>query len=176
MNPVGKIRGHARRTAPQTPSSATIRILRAVTAGVILLGGVTACKGHEFHPPDRDERVAAALAEFEILRFDTISWENDPARLQAGNEVYATTCRRCHGTVGEGQTDYARTRNLDVPSLVEAEWQWSDSLAALRRQVYTGHAAGMPTFSLSGVTPREIDAVSAYIIYQLRPDVLGNGR
>ena len=156
-------------------ANAAARTLRVLAAVLLLAAGMTACKGHEFHPPDRDERVAAALAEFELLRFDTIGWESDPSRLQAGNEVYATTCRRCHGTVGEGQTDYARTRNLDVPSLVEPEWQWSDSLEALRRQVYTGHAAGMPTFSLSGVTPREIDAVSAYIIFQLRPDVLGNG-
>jgi mono/diheme cytochrome c family protein len=45
----------------------------------------------------------------------------------------------------------------------------------VRRRIFTGHPAGMPTWGVAGIPAREIDAVAAYILEQLRPDVLGGG-
>lgn len=142
----------------------------AVLGTVLLLWG---CSEHEFHPPDSQERVAAADTVFADLSFDTLTWESEDERLFAGNLVYATTCRRCHGSLGLGDTDYARNRNLEIPSLVEPGWALADSLDGVRHRVFVGHEGGMPVFQLSGLSMAEVDAVSAYVLYQLRPDVLG---
>lgn len=131
------------------------------------------CGDHEFHPPDQEERIASAEVRYRPETFDTISWESREERLLAGNIVYSTSCRRCHGMLGYGETDYAQERELEVPSLVEPEWPLLDSIGALRRVIFTGHQGGMPTFYLRGLPPRDIDAVAGYILYQLRPEVLG---
>ena len=109
------------------------------------------------------------------LLFDTVSWASDSTRLFVGNETYAAKCRRCHGTFGYGGTEYALQRDLDVPSLVEPGWEFADSLAAARRLIFTGHASGMPTWGVAGITPRQIDASAYYVLYQLRPDMLREG-
>jgi len=140
-----------------------------ILALVTVLAG---CEGHEFHPPDQVERVEAAEVVFDAAMFDTVSWTSDTERMEGGNVVFATACRRCHGTLGRGDTEYARTRDLEVPSLVAADWALADSLETVRHRVFIGHTGGMPTFSLSRLSPREIDAVAAYIVIQLRPEVL----
>lgn len=142
----------------------------AVLGSLLLLWG---CSEHEFHPPDSEDRVAAAAAMFADLSFDTLTWESEDERMFAGNLVYATSCRRCHGTLGLGETEYARNRGLEIPSLVEADWALADSLDGVRYRVFVGHEGGMPVFQLSGLSMAEVDAVSAYVLYQLRPDVLG---
>ena len=142
---------------------------------IVLLGSVLllwGCSEHEFHPPDNQERVEAAATMFADLRFDTLTWEGEEERMFAGNLVYATSCRRCHGTLGRGETEYARNRDLEVPSLVEPDWALADSLDGVRYRVFVGHEGGMPVFQLSGLSAAEVDAVSAYVLYQLRPDVL----
>jgi hypothetical protein len=75
--------------------------------------------------------------------------------------------------LGDGGTDYARQRNLDVPSLVEPDWEFRDDLEGTRRRVFVGHADGMPIWGVAGISPREIDAVSYYVLEVLRPEVLG---
>ena len=138
----------------------------------LLVLGASACEKHEFHPPDPEERVEAAAAEYDASAFDSISWTAESDRMTAGNIVYAQYCRRCHGPLGLADTDYARNRELEVPSLVEPDWPLADDQEGVRQTIYAGHASGMPTFSLTGLTPRDIDAVTAYILYQLRPEAL----
>ena len=129
---------------------------------------LSACEKHEFHPPDRAEKVAAADTLYTRTRFDTITWPNDAAKLQAGNEVYARKCDVCHGPLGEGGTAYAQERKLEVPNLAESKLP-QDSV---RHRVFVGHVRGMPTWAMSDLTVREIDAVSAYVTLQLRTDSL----
>lgn len=131
-----------------------------------------ACSKHEFEPPSRVERVSQADSLLSVETFDTIAWPNDSARSFAGNNAYAAHCRSCHGYLGDGATDYAREHHIDVPSIVRTDWPYQDT-DELRRRIFIGHAAGMPTWGVAGITPREIDAAAYYLRNVLRPEVLG---
>ena len=130
-----------------------------------------ACE-HEFEPPDRAARVARADSLFATQAFDSLTWAEEEQRLTEGNLVYAEECRRCHGTLGMGTTDYARERDLDVPSLVERDWPMAN-VDSLRRKIFIGHESGMPIYGDGDLTLREIDATAGYILRMLRPEVLG---
>lgn len=149
---------------------------RPGVAGLLLLAalvGLAGCGEHEFDPPSREEQVRDAEELYSLALFDSLSWETDSVRDMEGNNVYASKCRNCHGVMGEGGTEYARQRDLDVPSLVEADWEFRDDLEETRHRVFVGHPAGLPTWGVAGITPREIDAVSHYVLELLRPEVLG---
>ena len=145
--------------------------------GVLLaiLGVAVGACGHDFEPPDSAERIRAADAIYTTELFDSLSWENDSVRSFEGNAVYAAKCRRCHGTMGDGHTDYGHERGLEVASLVEPVWPFGSSLDSLRHAVFAGHEGGMPGFGVAGITAREVDASAFFILYTLRPDVLGPG-
>jgi cytochrome c len=144
-----------------------LRLLGATT----LLMALGAC-GHHFEPPDRGERISRAEAIFSSDLFDSVTWESGELRAWEGNEVYATRCRRCHGALGAGATDYAQARGLHVPSLVHSDWAYTEDLGSLRRQIFVGHENGMPSGGLGTLSPREIDGVAFYVLAQLRPDAL----
>ena len=145
---------------------------RTVTAAALVtLVVATACGNHEFEPPDTQARIDRAGAAYSSALFDTVSWSDEATQVTQGNAVYAAECRRCHGPLGQGGTDYARQRNLSVPSLVVADWPFATT-DSLRHMIYTGHEGGMPVFGDGDLTLREIDATAAYILLTLRPDVL----
>jgi len=145
---------------------------RWACVGLVLAVCVVAgCAETEFEPPDRAERVARAATDFSAALFDTVAWDEETAQMSAGNTVYAEECRRCHGALGQGATDYALQRNLTVPSLVTPEWPLAQ-VDSLRRMIFIGHESGMPIFGDGDLTPRQIDATAAYILQSLRPDVL----
>ncbi|HEY0304363.1 MAG TPA: c-type cytochrome [Longimicrobiales bacterium] len=136
---------------------------------IVMVGA--GCKGHEFHPPSQEERVAQADSLYATMRFDTVHWASDSARLAMGNEVYAAKCDKCHGPTGEGGTEYAQSQHLEPKSLVRSDWEYGDDREAVRRRIFTGHPAGMPTWGVGkDITPREIDAVTSYIMERLRPE------
>lgn len=151
------------------------RLHRAAAAalGTLAVAAGAGCGEHEFDAPSRAERVEEAAERFDAASFDTIAWADEAQRMLEGNAVYAAECRRCHGPLGRGDTEYARVNDLDVPSLVEPDWDFADDPTAVRRRIFTGHEAGMPTWGVAGITPREIDAVAAYLTESLRPEVLG---
>lgn len=130
---------------------------------------VGAC-GHEFEPPDRSERIREQEARYSTALFDSVGWVSDELRREEGNLVYVEDCRRCHGPLGLGETDYAAERGLDVPSLVEPEWRLAQ-IDSLRRSIFVGHEDAMPIYGDGDLTPRQIDGVSAYLLEILRPEV-----
>lgn len=150
----------------------TIRTAHGALAACLVLALGAACQKHEFPPPDRDQRILDAETLFSGVSFDSITWESDSARMIEGNIVYASTCRRCHGTFGEGGTEYASSRDLDVPSLVLPDWHLSDDVPGIRHSIFVGHAAGMPTFGVATLSLRDIDAASWYVVHGLRPDLI----
>jgi mono/diheme cytochrome c family protein len=133
----------------------------------------TAACGHHFDPPDRGERVRQAELAYSPTLFDSVTWADGKDRDVLGNEIYAEKCRKCHGPLGMGDTDYGRERGLTIPSLVEPQWPFA-SMDSLHKTIYVGHEEGMPVYGDGGITPREIDAVASYILNVLRPEVLGN--
>ena len=142
--------------------------------GVALLAALSVavgCGDHEFEPPDRAERVERASGRYSAALFDTVQWSDSAVLLTEGNTVYIEECRRCHGPLGQGGTDYARQRELTVPSLVAPSWPLADP-DSLHRKIFVGHESGMPVFGDHDLTPRQIDAAAAYILRSLRPDVL----
>lgn len=140
---------------------------------LLALSTVAGCSGgHKFEPPSRTLQVAQADSIYASVHFDTIAWNSQTERMQAGNEVFAERCRRCHGYLGEDHTQYAQEKNLQVPSLVKPDWSMAGDLDAVRRKIYIGHPAGMPTWGIAGLSPREIDAVAYYILDGLRPEIL----
>lgn len=138
---------------------------RAVTLGASLACLVVSACGHDFEPPDRSARVERAALEYSAALFDTIGWDDQEARLLQGNTAYAERCRRCHGPFGRGETEYARSRGLDVPSLADATRTMV--LDNVRRSVYIGHEDWMPIFGEGGLSLREIDATAAYVLATL---------
>jgi mono/diheme cytochrome c family protein len=148
----------------------SVRLLGQVAAVVLVVAGC----GHDFEPPDRGQRVREAEAAFNPALFDSVTWASDSVRAVEGNLVYAEKCRRCHGPLGRGQTDYARERRLEVPSLVEREWALAGP-DTLRHLIFVGHEDGMPIYGEGGISPRDIDAVAHYILEVLRPDALKGG-
>jgi mono/diheme cytochrome c family protein len=145
------------------------RPLRAAALVLVAAASAAACEKHEFEPPDRAARVEAAAAELTPETFDTVAWASSEARAFEGNNTYAAHCRSCHGFQGQGDTEYAREHGLEPPSLVRPDWPY-ENVAAVRNTIYTGHPAGMPTWGVAGITPREIDAVAYYIVHVLRPE------
>lgn len=146
---------------------------RAMAAAVAVAALTSAaCEGHDFEPPDRSQEVRRAASAYGPSLFDTVSWGSAGEAADAGNLVYVEECRNCHGSLGRGDTEYGRERGLEVPSLVEAEWPKAH-VDSVRRAVYAGHEAGMPVFGAHKLTLRQIDAVAAYVLDVLRPDVLG---
>ncbi|HSJ08261.1 MAG TPA: cytochrome c [Longimicrobiales bacterium] len=131
-----------------------------------------ACEKHEFEQPDREAQVLQADSLLTPETFDSIQWASDEERATQGNNAYAATCRSCHGVLGAGDTDYAREQNVNPPSLVREDWPYAD-VDAVRHRIFTGHAAGMPTWGVAGITPREIDAVAYYVVNVLRPEAMG---
>jgi mono/diheme cytochrome c family protein len=131
---------------------------------------IAACEKHEFEPPSREAQVAQADSLFTPMLFDTIAWESDSLRTAIGNDVFAARCRRCHGYLGEGGPRVIREQEVQVPSLVEPDWEYGRDVDTLRRRIFTGHPDGMPTWGVAGLTVREIDAVAWYIRSVLRPE------
>jgi len=149
---------------------------RSAVVLVLALATLAGCEGHKFEPPSRALQVAQADSLYTPALFDTIAWASDSARAFDGNNVFASYCRKCHGPEGQGGTAYAQSRGLDVPSLIRPDWAAGSNVGELRHRIYDGHPAGMPTWGVAGITPREIDAVAHYIVDILRPEMLGAGK
>lgn len=149
---------------------------RRYAALLALAAALVGCQDHEFHPPDREARVAEADSLFSPAAFDSLTWASDSVRTSAGNLVYADECRRCHGPLGRGDTEYAETQELEVPSLVREDWELGQDMEAVRQRIFSGHPEGMPSWGVGKLSPRQIDAVAFYIVEQLRPEVIGGDR
>lgn len=142
----------------------------AAVLSVALLA--SACGGeHEYEPPDREAQVEEARQAYPAAVFDTLTWPADSVRVQRGNEVFAAQCRKCHGFDGRGDTEYTRNQGIDAPSLVDSVGVDTRGLEAVRSRVYAGHAAGMPSFGVYKLEPRQVDAAAAYVVRVLRADM-----
>jgi mono/diheme cytochrome c family protein len=143
--------------------------LAPTLAAALVLAG---CEEEGYQPPDETQSIELADSLYSPALFDTIAWDSDEQRIDAGNLVYADSCRRCHGPVGEGGAVRVGGRDLMVPSLVEGQWHMHDDIEAVRELIFTGHTGGMPSWGIHRLTPRQIDAVAFYLLEQLRPEMM----
>lgn len=131
---------------------------------------VTGCSQSE---PAEDEAaqdtaatsMAQAVEAYDPSAFDTVTWESEQAAVERGQVVYRFSCMKCHGERGLGDAAFVRGGDtLRPPSFREPDWPYAGDKDGIRRQIFVGTAEGMPHWGLSGLGPKDIDAVATYIM------------
>lgn len=118
----------------------------------------------------RADSVARAERQFDPSVFDTLTWEGSETRVARGRTVFVYSCVKCHGFDGRGGGDLAKQHDLAMPDLRAEGWEYAGDVPAIQRRVYIGHESEMPTWGLYGLSYRDIDAVAAYIVEELRAE------
>jgi mono/diheme cytochrome c family protein len=112
-----------------------------------------------------DSLMNAAQVAFDAAAYDTVTWENDQARLARGQQVYTISCSRCHGREGLGDAGFVRGGDtLRPPSFREPTWPLASDENGIRRAIFIGTQEGMPHWGLEGLKPEMVDAVAFYIM------------
>jgi len=107
----------------------------------------------------------AALDAYDPAAFDTVTWESEEAAVERGQVVYRFSCLKCHGERGLGDSGFVRGGDtLRPPSFREPDWPYAADKAGIREQVFVGTSEGMPHWGLTGLGPKDIDAVATYIL------------
>ena len=140
---------------------------------LLLIAAATACQktnSGSAAAPTVADTVAVALTKFDPAMFDTVHWASDSVRLARGADVFKWACAECHGPrgYGDGGKVTAKGDTLRPPNF-HAGWRLAGDPMGVRRKVYTGNVQGMPHWGLRHIEPRDIDAVSAYILTVLHP-------
>jgi mono/diheme cytochrome c family protein len=138
-----------------------------------MIGFTQACGPGETSTADQEptpeDTVAAAMAAFDPTAFDSISWPTTEDAVERGGVVFRFSCRKCHGEGGAGDGGFVTAGDtLRPPSFLTEDWPFAEDKDALRQQIFTGTADGMPHWGLEGLKPRDIDAVAIYIQESLR--------
>lgn len=129
-----------------------------------------ACAAEDEPEPTMDPATLAAEA-FDPAGFDTISWESSDEATERGGIVYQYSCVKCHGPGGFGDGGFVQNGvTLRPPSFHQTGWEYAGDLEGLRRMIFTGREGGMPHWGLEGLKYRDVDAVSHYILGDLRSD------
>lgn len=84
------------------------------------------------------------------------STEQNIAVVEAGREVFATTCVACHGDKGEGN------REFGAPNLTDAYWVYGGTMDTIIASVHGGRQGHMPTWD-ERLTTAEIRTLSLYV-------------
>jgi mono/diheme cytochrome c family protein len=112
-----------------------------------------------------DSLMAAAEAGFDAAVYDTLTWEDDAARLARGAQVFQFSCSKCHGSEGLGDGGFVLGGDtLQPPSFREPTWAMAGDIAAIREAIFVGTKEGMPHWGLEGLKAESVDAVAHYIM------------
>jgi cytochrome c oxidase cbb3-type subunit III len=77
-------------------------------------------------------------------------------RINAGREVFVTTCVACHGENAQGN------RDVGAPNLTDAYWIYGGSLDTIIASVHAGRQGHMPTWD-ERLTGAEIRTLALYV-------------
>lgn len=148
------------------PRAPRARIGTGVALAAVLLG--VGCGGEQAADASPATRTAATdVARADSLYhpavFDTVRWNRWVDRSDRGRVVYYYSCAKCHGPEGEGGGSRARGRELDVPSIVDPGWRYDGRIDSIRRVVFVGHRSEMPSWGVTTLTLRDMDAVAHYV-------------
>lgn len=113
----------------------------------------------------QDSLMNAASAAFDASVFDTVTWEEPQKRMDRGQQVYNFSCDKCHGLEGLGDGGFVQGGDtLRPPSFREPTWRMAGDAAAIQQAIFVGTAENMPHWGLAGLNPKDVDAVTHYIL------------
>ena len=144
------------------------------TRALILCGSLVliaaACSGEPEVDPEealraaRADSVMKAEEAYDATVFDTITFEDEHARLERGAVVWRSSCQKCHGADLAGGGEWVERLEIEVPSFQAPDWVYAGDVDALRHRVFVGHEGAMPNWGIVGLKYRDIDAVVGFII------------
>ena len=102
------------------------------------------------------EQVRSVAAYVYSLSHPDYSTPDNLDRIQAGQEVFATTCAACHGENGEG------IRDVGAPNLTDPYWVYGGDLDTIIASVHGGRQGHMPTWD-ERLTAAEIKTLALYV-------------
>ncbi|MEW9807116.1 cytochrome-c oxidase, cbb3-type subunit III [Mesorhizobium marinum] len=102
------------------------------------------------------EQVRNVAAYVYSLGHPDYSTEHNAAQIDAGREVFATTCVACHGEKAEGNPD------LGAPNLTDATWVYGGDLQTIISTVHGGRQGHMPTWD-KRLSPADIRTLALYV-------------
>jgi mono/diheme cytochrome c family protein len=150
----------------------TVLALAAISTGC---GGGEPAQDQEEGPTQAQRDTMAMAAEaYDPAAYDTITWDSLGAAVERGQVVYQFSCQKCHGADGAGEAGFVRGGDtLRPPSFAAPDWELAGDTAGIREQIFVGTAESMPHWGLAGLKPRDIEAVSIYILETMRPEEEG---
>jgi len=104
---------------------------------------------------DRTQVQNVAAYVYSLSNPDYSTPENVP-RIEAGREVFATTCVACHGENAQGNPE------VGAPNLTDGHWLYGGSLDTIIASVHGGRNGHMPTWEERLTTP-EIRTLALYV-------------
>ena len=104
---------------------------------------------------DREQVRNVAAYVYSLTNPDYSTPEN-LERIDAGKEVFATTCAACHGENAAGN------RDVGAPNLTDAHWIYGGSMDTIIASVHGGRQGHMPTWD-ERLTTGEIRTLSLYV-------------
>jgi cytochrome c oxidase cbb3-type subunit 3 len=104
---------------------------------------------------DRGQVRSVAAYVYSLTHSDYSTSENVD-RIEAGREVFLTTCAACHGETAEG------SRDLGAPNLTDANWVYGGDLDTIIASVHGGRQGHMPTWD-ERLTRAEIRTLAVYV-------------
>jgi cytochrome c oxidase cbb3-type subunit 3 len=104
---------------------------------------------------DRDQ-VKNVAAYVYSLTHSAYSTPANVHQIEAGREVFLTTCASCHGENAQGNPD------VGAPSLTDVHWLYGGDLDTIIASVHGGRQGHMPTWD-ERLTPGEIRILALYV-------------
>lgn len=104
---------------------------------------------------DRSQVTSVAAYVYSLTHPEYSTPENLD-RIEAGKEVFATTCAACHGESGEG------SREVGAPNLTDSYWVYGGEIDTIIASVHGGRQGHMPTWD-ERLTTSEIRTLAVYV-------------
>ncbi|APO72253.1 cbb3-type cytochrome-c oxidase subunit FixP 2 (plasmid) [Rhizobium gallicum] len=104
---------------------------------------------------DRSQVRSVAAYVYSLAHPDYSTPEN-VERIEAGREVFITTCAACHGEDAEGK------RDVGAPNLTDSSWIYGGDLDTIVVSVHGGRQGHMPTWD-ERLTTAEIRMLALYV-------------
>ena len=102
------------------------------------------------------EQVRSAAAYVYSLSHPDYSTPENIQRIEAGREVFLTSCAACHGEDARG------SQEVGAPNLTDAYWVYGGDLQTIVSSVHGGRQGHMPTWD-ERLTDAEIKILALYV-------------